>query len=208
MNARASRRVWFYRVLGLSLCAGALVNCARAADDPAGTEFFESKVRPILVDNCYPCHSQQSLKIKGGLLLDTRDGVLKGGDTGPAIKPGDIELSLLIKAVRYTDDQLRMPPKNKKLAAAQIASLEAWVKMGAPDPRVSQTGITKFEAIRAKARSHWAFQAIREPEVPVVKHKRFVRTPVDNFILAGAEVQGARAVADARTRLPRFAARL
>ncbi len=89
---------------------------AVAADDPAGMEFFEKKIRPILVDNCYKCHSQQSQKVKGGLLLDTREGLLKGGDTGPAIKPGDVEQSLLIKAVRYTDDDLQMPPKNKKLS--------------------------------------------------------------------------------------------
>jgi hypothetical protein len=150
-------------------------------------EFFESKIRPVLVDSCYPCHSQQSAKIKGGLLLDTRDGLLKGGDTGPAIKPGDVENSLLIKAVRYTDDDLRMPPKNKKLAAAQIADLEAWVKMGAPDPRTAQSGLSKAESIREKARTHWAFQPIRKPNVPSVKHNRWVRTPVDNFILAGLE---------------------
>jgi hypothetical protein len=158
-----------------------------AADDPAGLEFFESKIRPILVDNCYPCHSQQSAKVKGGLLLDTRDGVLKGGDTGPAIKPGDPEQSLLIKAVRYTDDDLRMPPKNKKLAAAQVSNLEAWVKMGAPDPRASASGLATAETIREKARSHWAFQPIREPKVPEVRDKRFVRTPVDNFILSRLE---------------------
>jgi hypothetical protein len=173
--------------LGLLLGLGMLTNFAMAADDPAGIEFFESRIRPILADNCYPCHSQQSPKIKGGLLLDTRTDLLKGGDTGPAIKPGDPENSLLIKAVRYTDDDLKMPPKNKKLAAAQIASLEAWVKMGAPDPRVPQAGATAAASIREKARTHWAFQPIREPKAPAVKYKRFVRTPVDNFILARLE---------------------
>jgi len=171
----------------LALFLGSLTRAAVAAGDPAGVEFFESKIRPILVDNCYPCHSRQSPKIKGGLLLDTREGLLKGGDTGPAIKPGDVEQSLLIKAVRYTEDDLRMPPKNKKLAAAQIASLEAWVKMGAPDPRTAPAGLSKAETIRDKARSHWAFQPVRQPNVPAVKNKRFVRDPVDNFILARLE---------------------
>lgn len=195
----------FRHIVGLALCLGALTKAATAADDPAGMEFFESRIRPILVDNCYPCHSQQSAKIKGGLLLDTRQGLLKGGDTGPAIKPGDIEQSLLIKAVRYTDDNLRMPPKNKKLAAAQIASLEAWVKMGAPDPRASQTGVSKFETIRQNARSHWAFQPIREPKVPSVRNKRFVRTPVDNFILARLEAANLQPspMADKRTLIRR-----
>ncbi|MGO8696485.1 MAG: DUF1549 domain-containing protein [Limisphaerales bacterium] len=173
--------------IGLAFLLAALAGAARAADDPAGIEFFESKIRPILVDNCYPCHSQQSTKVKGGLLLDSREGLLKGGDTGPTIKPGDPEQSLLVKAVRYTDDDLRMPPKNKKLADAQIASLEAWVKMGAPDPRVAQSGSAAFQSIREKARSHWAFQPIQEPPVPAVKNKRFARTPVDKFILAGLE---------------------
>ena len=166
---------------------GALTNFARAADDPAGIEFFESNIRPILVDNCYPCHSQQSEKVKGSLLVDSRDGLLKGGDTGPAIKPGDVEASLLIKAVRYTDDELKMPPKNKKLSPAQIASLETWVKMGAPDPRVASAAMSKAQSIRDKAKKHWAFQPIRKPDVPAVREKRLVQTPVDNFILARLE---------------------
>jgi hypothetical protein len=166
---------------GLAVCLLAGVNSVAAGDDSAGTEFFESKIRPILVDNCYPCHSHQSPKIKGGLLLDSRDGVLKGGDTGPAVKPGDLAHSLLIKAVRYTDDELRMPPKNKRLAAYQIANLEAWVKMGAPG------GDTNVQSFRIDDRSHWAFQPIRVPVVPAVRNKKLAQTPVDNFILARLE---------------------
>jgi hypothetical protein len=184
LTARCFR---FRHALGLVLGLWAFTTAGKAADDPAGVEFFESKIRPILVDHCYACHSRQSAKIKGGLLLDTREGLLKGGDTGPAIKPGDLEQSLLIKAVRYTDHDLRMPPKNKKLAADQIAALEAWVKMGAPDPRVPQAGVAQAQTIREKARSHWAFQPVREPKVPAVRNKRLVRTPVDNFILARLE---------------------
>jgi len=183
-------RVGGRRALGLALCVGALMRTAAAADDSAGIEYFESKIRPILVDNCYSCHSQQSPKIKGGLLLDTRDGVLKGGDTGPAIKPGEVEKSLLIKAVRYTDNDLRMPPKNKKLSTGQIADLEAWVKMGAPDPRDSKSGLANAGTIREKARIHWAFQPIRAPAIPAVRNKKFVRAPVDNFILSKLEAAG------------------
>src|SRR5437870_3810276 len=104
---------------------------------PNQVQFFENKIRPILANNCYKCHSQQAEKVKAGLLLDTKEGVLKGGETGPAIVPGDPEKSLLIKAVRYTDPDLQMPPKGKKLSDADIANLVAWVKMGAPDPRVA-----------------------------------------------------------------------
>src|SRR5438309_1092463 len=116
------------------------------------TEFFEKKIRPLLVENCYKCHSHESEKLKGGLFLDSRDGVLKGGETGPAIVPGDPEKSLLIKAVRYTDKDLQMPPKGKKLPEEDIASLVAWVKMGAPDPRIA-TPAQKAWADTSK--KHW-----------------------------------------------------
>lgn len=177
---------WICTLLGLA----ALSHRAPAADKADGMEFFEAKVRPILVDKCYSCHSQKSSKVRGGLLLDSRDGVLKGGDTGPALKPGDVEHSLLIKAVRYTDGDLQMPPKNQKLTAAQIAALEAWVKMGAPDPRVALAGAPKAETIRERAKMHWAFQPVHEPAVPAVKHRRLSRTPVDNFLLTQLEAKG------------------
>jgi hypothetical protein len=156
--------------------------------DPIGIEFFEKKIRPIFVERCYKCHSPEAEKIKGGFLLDTREHLLKGGDTGPAIAPGDPDKSLLIKAIRYTDENLQMPPKGKKLAPQQIADLETWVKIGAPDPRAAQTdGSANSEAIAAKARSHWAFQPLMQPAIPKVQNKRWVQTPVDAFILAKLE---------------------
>src|SRR5881396_2920488 len=100
-----------------------LVEVRGGADD--GVELFEKKIRSLLVEHCYKCHSAQSEKVKGGLLLNSREALLKGGDTGPAIVPGDPESSLLIKSVRYADENLQMPPKNKKLGAEQIADLEA-----------------------------------------------------------------------------------
>ncbi len=176
-----------------------------AAADSPGVEFFESKIRPILVDDCYKCHSAQSEKVKGGLLLDTRDGLLKGGDTGPAIVPGDAEKSLLIKAVRYTDDKLQMPPKEKKLSPEKIAALEEWVKMGAPDPRTNQTVAAKIDTIAEKARTHWAYQPVTEPPVPAVKNKRFIQTPLDNFVLAKLEAANLKPSppADKRTLIRR-----
>ena len=151
---------------------------------PEQTAFFESRVRPIFADNCYKCHSQNSEKIKGGLLLDSREGVLKGGTTGPAVVPGDLEKSLLIRAVHYTDKDLQMPPNDKKLSGAQIADLETWVKMGAPDPR---TGVDahNYKVDIDKARSHWAYQPVSRPPVPApTKLAEWPRTPIDNFILA------------------------
>src|SRR5438445_8880803 len=107
---------------------------APAADlTPAQLQFFENKIRPILANICYKCHSAQAEKVKGGLLLDSREGLLKGGESGPAIVPGNAEQSRLIKAVRYTDPDLQMPPKGKRLSEEQIADLVTWVNMGTPE---------------------------------------------------------------------------
>jgi mono/diheme cytochrome c family protein len=160
----------------------------RAADETAGVEFFEKKIRPVLVENCYKCHSAQAEKVKGGLLLDTREAVLKGGDTGPALVAGDPEKSLLIKAVRYADEDLQMPPKNKKLSAEQIADLEAWVKMGAPDPRTNGVKVAS-SVVTDQARKHWAYQPVRSPSLPAVKNTKWVQSPIDRFILAKLEAK-------------------
>src|SRR5438046_1517061 len=105
-----------------------------APDDPAAAEFFEKKVRPILVDRCHSCHSATATKLKGGLRLDSLGAALKGGDTGPAVVPGNLEKSLLVDAISYRNVDLRMPPKSK-LPAEQIADLTEWVKRGAPWPK-------------------------------------------------------------------------
>src|SRR6266699_2902499 len=107
-------------------------------------EFYERQVQPILAENCYKCHSHQAVKIKGSFVLDSREGLLKGGETGPAIVPGAPEKSLLIKAVRHTDEDLQMPPK-KTLPDEQISLLAEWIRMGAP---YSQEGAV----VAAKAR--------------------------------------------------------
>jgi hypothetical protein len=124
--------------------------------------FFESKVRPVLVEHCHECHSGE--KTKGGLALDTKQGWQKGGDSGPVIVPGKPDESLLIKAVRYHDKDLAMPPEKKggKLPEAIIADLVEWVKLGAPDPRVSAAKIAGMNAEDAK--SWWAFQPLPKPD--------------------------------------------
>jgi hypothetical protein len=124
--------------------------------------FFESKVRPVLVEHCFECHSEE--KTKGGLALDTKRGWEKGGDNGPVIVPGKPEESLLIKAVRYHDEDLAMPPEKKggKLPEAVIADLVEWVKLGAPDPRVAEKKIAGMKADEAKA--WWAFLPLPKPD--------------------------------------------
>jgi hypothetical protein len=169
----------------LSAAAGVISWHCVAAPTPAnspGVEFFESKVRPVLIDHCYKCHSHQSAKVRGGFMLDTSADLLKGGDSGPAIVPHHPEKSLLVKAISYTDSDLQMPPKDQKLPDDQIASLRAWIKMGAPDPRTGQTNTfsKSFEA----ARRHWAFQPITEPPLPNIrKRKGWIKTPLDAFVL-------------------------
>src|SRR6185295_7415810 len=120
-------------VLLLALGAEARQEAA-APPDAAGLEFFEQKIRPVLVEKCYSCHSADAKKLKGGLFLDTREGSLKGGDQGPSVIPGDPDKSLLIKAIRYVDQDLKMPPKGK-MSDETVSDFVAWVKRGAPDPR-------------------------------------------------------------------------
>jgi mono/diheme cytochrome c family protein len=186
----------------LTIVAVLLAGMAARASDAAGIEFFEKKIRPVLVDQCYKCHAEGE-KVKGGLLLDTRAGLLKGGDTGPSIVPGEPDKSLLIKAIRYTDEELKMPPKDKKLSAEQIADFEAWVKMGAPDPR---TNTTKLAAVvTEEARKHWAYQPVRSPAAPKVRKTSWMQQPLDAFVLAKLEFKGLKPSpqADRRTLIRR-----
>jgi cytochrome c553 len=165
---------------------------ASAAEDMA---FFEAKIRPVLVGHCHSCHSAEAEKIKGGLLLDTREGIRRGGDTGPAVVPGEVTRSLLVRAVRHEDPDLEMPPK-KKLPAEVIADLEKWIAMGAPDPREGKPGaVTTIDL--EEGRKHWAFQPLSDPPVPEVKDNSWPRTDIDRFILAALEAKGLRPVADA-----------
>ena len=173
-------------MLVLSTILGPLLSFSALAADPTPAQltFFENHIRPVLAENCYKCHSQQAEKVKGGLLLDTREALLKGGDTGPAIVPGDPEKSLLIKAVRYTDADLQMPPKGNKLPDSTIADLVTWVKMGAPDPR---TGAAAQRNWADAGKKHWAWQPLTSPAVPTVTDSSWPKTPIDNFILAKLE---------------------
>jgi len=136
---------------------------------PDKVQFFETKIRPIFSSSCYKCHSAEQGKTKGGLTLDTREGWVKGGEDGAVIVPGDPDKSSLIKAVRYEDKDLQMPPKGEKLTDQQIADLTEWVKMGAPDPRSS--GSTKLTGMTEKARAHWSYQPVVDYPVPQVVEK-------------------------------------
>src|SRR5262245_24092988 len=175
---------------------------AQDPPSPEGIAFFEKKIRPLLVKHCYSCHSAEAKKLRGGLRLDTRDGVLKGGASGPVVAAGDPDRSRLVEAVRQTDESLRMPPEGK-LTPAEVADLEAWVKMGAPDTRTTSAVARPIDLARAK--EFWSFRPVRDPPVPAVKDADWPLNPVDRFVLAKMEEKGLRPVpvADKRTLIRR-----
>lgn len=178
---------WVKSFVVVAVVLAASLRLGAAEPTRAQIEFFENKVRPVLAKNCYGCHSVKAEKVKGGLLLDSREALLKGGDSGPTIVPGDPEKSLLIKAVRYSDPDLQMPPKNKKLSEQQIADLAAWVKMGAPDPRVASAAQKSWSDPRQQ---HWAWQPVRRSAVPSVASGSWCQTDMDRFIVAKLEAKG------------------
>jgi hypothetical protein len=172
------------RAIFSRICFGIFLTGALATsgvEAPVDSQFFEVKIRPVLAQSCYKCHSAQAERIKGGLLLDSREGLLKGGDSGPAIVPGEPEKSRLIVAIRYKDEQLQMPPK-EQLPTEVVADFEKWVKAGAPDPRTA-----KIAKASASTTNHWAFQPVKIRPVPKVKNRNWVHEPIDAFVLADLE---------------------
>src|SRR2546423_1186461 len=160
-------RVTIAIAVAAALFGGDALAGDRAAPDGTSVDFFETRVRPVLSDHCYACHSVRAKKLKGGLRLDARDLVLKGGEYGPAIVPGDPEHSRLIGAIRYLNPDLRMPPK-ARLQTQQVDDLVEWVKRGAPwpddrppaggaAPSVAAATPEGFDLSKRRA-SHWAWQ--------------------------------------------------
>ncbi|MEO8493659.1 MAG: DUF1553 domain-containing protein [Planctomycetota bacterium] len=179
-----------------------------AEPEAAGLDFFEKKIRPVLIDKCYQCHSakaKEAGKLKGGLLLDSREGLQVGGDTGPAIDPEKLDESLLIAAIRYDDENNQMPPDGK-LTADVIADFEKWVALGAPDPRDAATSSTTRQPIDwEKAKQHWSFVPPARHDAPAVQDASWPSTTIDSFILAKIEAAGLKPAAkvDRRTLLRR-----
>jgi hypothetical protein len=186
-------------------CAAALFlvpSLRAAAPDPAGVEFFEKKIRPVLVENCYSCHSEQAGKKKGGLALDTQAALLKGGANGPPIVPGIPGESLLLKALDHQGD-VKMPPKGK-LSDAVVRDFRHWVEIGAPDPRTQAVSANSTIDWK-KAREHWAFRPFARQPLPAVKDGAWAKNDIDRFILARLEAEGLHpvAAADKRTLIRR-----
>ncbi len=191
--------------------AVALLLCGLARAAAWGAEgtandlaFFENKIRPVLVKHCYECHSAGAEEIGGKLLLDSREGVLKGGEAGPALVAGSPEKSLMIKALRY--DGLDMPPE-KPLAAAIIGDFEQWIRRGAFDPRTTKPPAASKKSEKAKpaavvtALRLWSLEPVANPQPPEVRNKAWGRDPIDRFVLSRIEAAGLAPTHDAEPRV-------
>ena len=180
------RRTARFRLLLLGSILVASPALAGGPAEPEGDRFYREKIRPVLEASCFGCHSAAAAKVKGGLRLDSREGLLRGGDTGPSVVPGKAGESLLIRAIRH-EDGLEMPPGKPRLADPAIADFEKWVDLGAPSPGSNP------EAAGPRlddARRHWSFLPVKKAPPPEVRDPAWVRTPVDAFILARLETRG------------------
>ena len=178
-------------VLSHLAVAGILSRANAAEATPEGISFFESKIRPVLVAKCYQCHSaeaQAAGRLKAELLLDTRDGMLKGGESGPAIVPGDKEKSLLLDAIAHNG--MEMPPEGK-MPEGVIADFTTWFEMGVPDPRTGPAATVDSRKIDVAAgRNHWSYRRLADVATPPVTDMAWVRNNIDRFIRARQEAAG------------------
>jgi len=173
-------------VVSLLICSFAIASARGQTPDAKGIEFFEKKIRPVLAEHCYRCHSEDAAKnkkLKGQLFVDTRAGLLKGGEGGPSVVAGKPNEGLMMKALRH--DEIKMPPAGK-LPAEVVADFEKWIAMGAPDPREGTGKTAKREIDVEAGKKFWAFQPLAKPMPPEIKSP-WTRTPIDRFILAKLE---------------------
>ena len=185
---RGRKPIYWSRLIAVGAMLVSLVARADSAADKV--EFFEQKIRPVLIESCYKCHSADAEKLKGGLRVDTRAALLKGGESGKAsIVPGEPEKSYLLTAIRYDNPDVQMPPK-KKLSDRQIADFTEWIKNGAEDPRTDSAAQTPDVATTKEFPKHWAFQKFAARSLPPVQKKSWIKSPVDRFLLAALEKRG------------------
>lgn len=172
------------------------VPCLAGFDDgKSGTDYFETHIRPVLVDYCYECHSSESDEPAGGLLLDTRQGLRRGGETGPAIVPGETSESLLISAIEYND--LEMPP-NEQLSTDQVARFRKWIEMGAPDPRNEDSPPKDEPKSEAAENPLWSLEPVANPVPPSLTDSRWPLNGIDHFVLARLHENGLQPVSEAQ----------
>jgi hypothetical protein len=181
-------------------CLANIVDAANdKAADAAGIAFFEKRIRPVLVEHCYACHSADKKKKQGGLLLDTRAGIRRGGDTAGAVVPSSPDQSLILDALRY--EGLEMPPKGK-LSAKIIKDFERWIRIGAPDPRDGGEEVSKSGGVSLEeGRKYWSFQPISNPKPPKNKQAKWPANEIDAFILQAQEAKGLVPTTDANPEI-------
>lgn len=179
-----------------------------APDESVALTFFETRIRPVLAERCYSCHSDEAKKLKAGLYLDSRERILSGGDTGPAVVPGKPEQSLLIEAMHYDNVDLQMPPKDR-LDTRVVTDFEKWISWGAPWPKGEEKGAHEkkqggFDLAKRKA-EHWAWQPVTNPPLPANADSEW-DNPIDRFIRAKLDEQNLTpaAAADKRTLIRRL----
>ena len=160
--------------------ANAAAQQKSATADAARVEFFETRIRPVLVEHCYSCHSTDAKEVKGGLVLDSRQGLLVGGDSGVALVPGNPDASLLLEALRH--EGLEMPP-DRKLPDAVIADFAAWIRDGAADPRVGNVAGNKRAIDIEQGRQFWCFRPVQRPSIPATE-EAWATTDIDRLIVA------------------------
>ena len=192
VNIPPHLKVW--RGLICSATAALLLQSAGAVTD-GEREFFESKIRPVLAQDCYECHSTAG-KQKGGLVLDHREALFVGGDSGAVVVPGDAEGSLLMQAIRHADEDLAMPKAGAKLEEGILENFARWIAMGAPDPRDGPPSAeevaadTDWGAVMERRKQWWSFQPIESAVVPVAKNAAWSEHPVDVFLQSRQEEVG------------------
>ncbi len=183
----------FWLVVGSNLTAAE----PEPAGDAAAREFFESKIRPVLVEQCYRCHSAATGKAEGGLQLDSRPLTRKGGDRGPAVVPGDPAASLLLTAMAHTDSDLKMPPKKDRLPDAVINDFRSWIAKGAIDPRDKAASTALAPVSIETGRQFWSFQKPVAHTPLKTSHAAWAQRDLDHFILAKLDAAGLKPSADA-----------
>lgn len=186
MMADAARRTF------TALAVLMLTPAAPAADDAKAIAFFEAKIRPVLAEHCYKCHSAKTGKSEGNLLLDTRASIRSGGDRGPAVVPGKPDKSVLLAAISHTDPDLQMPPRKARLPDAVIDDFKTWIKAGATDPRGDAAAVVvpRSHVDIAAGRQFWSFRKPIAAPPPATKDPSWARRPLDRFVLGKLEEAG------------------
>ncbi len=180
-----------------TLFTSAVLAADGGSADRQKLDFFEKKIRPILVQHCYECHSGDPAGAQGGLLVDSRNALIRGGDSGAAVVPGGVEQSLLVLALRY--HKFEMPPEGK-LPDRVIADFETWIRDGAIDPRLTAIGQQPRKIDIDDGRAHWAYQPVARREIPPVKNVAWPINDIDYFILASLESENLQPATDADKR--------